>query len=123
MKTLEEMPINGHAIATQRGKVIWTNTESGDCPPDIALLPVKYMYVVDGSFVFELGDTMDTSAREGNITINDITFVYSDAIAILEGQCVWTTLEGYDCPPDVATLPIDYIEIVNGGIVFYLKRS
>lgn len=49
-----DIPFEGEAIATHDGKVIWSNTFSGDCPPDICMMLVKNMYIVDGSFIFEL---------------------------------------------------------------------
>ncbi len=49
-----DIPFEGDAIALHNGKVIWTNHDSGDCPPDIALMYVENMYVADGHFVFEL---------------------------------------------------------------------
>ena len=49
-----DVPFVGDAVATLDGKVIWTNHYSGDCPPDIALLFVKNVYIVDGEFIFEL---------------------------------------------------------------------
>ena len=50
-----DVPFVGDAIATYDGKVIWTNHESGDCPPDLCVMfYVKSMYIVDNQFVFEL---------------------------------------------------------------------
>lgn len=49
-----DVPFMGEAIATHDGKVIWHNFHSGDCPPDISNLYVKYMYVEDKVLVFEL---------------------------------------------------------------------
>lgn len=49
-----DIPFSGEAIATLDGKVIWTNYESGDCPPDIAYMFVEDSYVVDNILVFEL---------------------------------------------------------------------
>lgn len=49
-----DVPFVGDAIATLNGKVIWTNHESGDCPPDIHILYVQNLYIADGQFVFEL---------------------------------------------------------------------
>ena len=51
---LIDIPFEGDAIATLDGKVIWTNHESGDCPPDICMMFVRNMYITDGQFVFEL---------------------------------------------------------------------
>ena len=51
---LNDIPFAGNAIAIHNGKVIWTNHESGDCPPDVATLHVRSMYVVDNVIVFEL---------------------------------------------------------------------
>ena len=49
-----DVPFSGDAIATKDGRIIWTNRESGDCPPDIAIMIVTNIYTVDGTFVFEL---------------------------------------------------------------------
>ena len=49
-----DIPFEGEAIATLDGKVIWTNFYSGDCPPDIAMMTVASVYIVDGQFIFEL---------------------------------------------------------------------
>ena len=50
-----DVPFIGDAIATYEGKVIWTNHESGDCPPDLCIMYyVDNMYIIDGQFVFEL---------------------------------------------------------------------
>ena len=51
---LINLPIEGDAIATHNGRVIWTNHESGDCPPDIIMMIVKNIYIIDGEFVIEL---------------------------------------------------------------------
>lgn len=51
-----DIPFEGEAIATLDGKVIWTNFYSGDCPPDVAMMFVKNIYMVDGQFVFELSE-------------------------------------------------------------------
>ena len=49
-----DIPFVGDAIATHNGKVIWTNHESGDCPPDVCMMIVSNVYIVDGQFIFEL---------------------------------------------------------------------
>lgn len=49
-----DIPFAGEAIALHDGKVIWTNHDSGDCPPDIAMMTVASVYIVDGQFIFEL---------------------------------------------------------------------
>lgn len=49
-----DIPFSGEAIAIHDGKVIWTNHESGDCPPDIATLHVSNLYTIDNVLVFEL---------------------------------------------------------------------
>ena len=52
--TLNDFPINGSAIATIDGRVVWSNHESGDCPPDIAMMHVKNTYKINGELVIEL---------------------------------------------------------------------
>lgn len=49
-----DIPFDGEAIALHDGKVIWTNHYSGDCPPDICMMNVASVYIVDGQFIFEL---------------------------------------------------------------------
>ena len=50
-----DVPFIGDAIATLNGEVIWTNHESGDCPPDLCVMYyVESMYIVNNQFVFEL---------------------------------------------------------------------
>jgi len=49
-----DIPFSGDAIAIHNGSVIWTNRESGDCPPDIAMMIVANTYVVDNLIVFDL---------------------------------------------------------------------
>lgn len=49
-----DIPFAGEAIALHDGKVIWTNHYSGDCPPDIGMMTVASVYIVDGQFIFEL---------------------------------------------------------------------
>lgn len=54
MITFADFPFSGDAVATHNGKVIWTNHDSGDCPPDIAFMYVENSYIVDGELVVEL---------------------------------------------------------------------
>lgn len=54
MVIFNDVQFTGDAIATSGGKVIWTNLVSGDCPPDIAVMKVVNLYVVDNVLVFEL---------------------------------------------------------------------
>lgn len=54
MATFNDIEFTGEAIATSGGKVIWTNLQSGDCPPDIAIMKVINLYTIDGVLVFEL---------------------------------------------------------------------
>lgn len=49
-----DIPFEGDAIALHNGKVIWTNHNSGDCPPDISMMTVASVCIIDGQFVFEL---------------------------------------------------------------------
>lgn len=51
-----DIPFAGEAIALHDGKVIWTNHDSGDCPPDIGMMTVTNVYITDGIFIFELDD-------------------------------------------------------------------
>lgn len=51
-----DIPFTGDAIALHNGKVIWTNHESGDCPPDICMMTVSNMYTIDSQLVFELAN-------------------------------------------------------------------
>lgn len=53
---LNDLPFAGSIIAMRNGKVIWTNHESGDCPPDIACMEVKNSYIVNGELIVELAN-------------------------------------------------------------------
>jgi len=59
MIRFHDVPFTGDAVAIQDGKFIWHNFHSGDCPPDIEMLYVKYMYAYDGVIVFVLTDKED----------------------------------------------------------------
>ena len=50
-----DIEFEGDAIALYNGKVIWSNLEDGDCPPDVAMMYVTNMYTVGGMLVFKLG--------------------------------------------------------------------
>lgn len=52
--TLGDIPFEGYAIATYKGKIIWTNRYDGDCPPDIYMMIVERMYIIDDIAVFDL---------------------------------------------------------------------
>ena len=54
--TLNDIPFSGNIIALHGGKVVWTNHESGDCPPDIALAQVTNSYIVNKELVVELAN-------------------------------------------------------------------
>ena len=54
--TLNDIPFSGNIIALHGGKVVWTNHESGDCPPDIALAQVINSYIVNKELVVELAN-------------------------------------------------------------------
>lgn len=51
-----DIPFAGDAVAMHDGKVLWTNHHSSDCPPDVAMMTVASVYIVDDEFIFELED-------------------------------------------------------------------
>lgn len=57
-----------------------------------------------------------------SITFNDVPFV-GDAMATWNGQVIWTNHISGDCPPDLCSMIVKSMYVIDDIMVFDLKMK